>query len=238
MAQANRIEKLYVELDCLLDTRLGTIAQHWPETASAIVASGEFHKREVDNFAGVDTDAYQQAYSRRNVVTLMHSVATNLFGYLLKILGQLETQALLRPYHDSVAIDVNIHPYVLSAAEKEEMVKMIAHRIRGLARVSLVDIKPEQLDPKHCKSSYGAMFMYDPWTWMNLQSDAFATTRLPEVILYAPKIYTNRRPSDDELAQLTKDAPHPFTAMEMYSSPIVGLTLIEVANFSSSIRPS
>jgi hypothetical protein len=237
-AQAIKVEKLLVELDCLLDTRLGTCGLISAETTEAMLASGKYHSREIDVFDGFDMEEFRRVYNRRDTNTLANSVATNLFKFLLEIIGQLSRQALARPYLDAVEVEVNTHPYTLSDAEKEMMVKVIAHRIRNLAKVSLVDIAPEKLDPKYCKASFGAMFMYDPWTWLNLQTDAFITTRLPEVLLYAPKLYTHKRPSDDELERLTKDAPHPFLAAEMQSSPLVGLTLIDVAYFSSSVRPS
>jgi hypothetical protein len=256
MANAGKSEGILIGLDELLDTRMGTIGILSPETARTIIASESYSKREIDHFDGVNDIEYKMAYSERTALTLRNSIMTGVVFHLQGLLGQLKEQAVAGPTHDSIVVHVNCHPYRLSESEKKEMARVVLFRLtngaqysvlgRDLVSVEVIDMTPEELTPAHCKASYGAMYMYNPWTWMNLHTDAFKSTRIPEVILYAPRLYFQRKPTAQELQEFetqfkldtnAKSVPDQFTWMEMQASPLVGVTHIDVSYFSSSVRP-
>lgn len=254
MAHSGKVAGVLVDVDCLLDTRLGTVAKLSPELARKLVSSDEYFTREEDRFEGVGDILYKNAYLNRDKQTLTNSVMTAMVtGWLRALLSQLKDQALTQPNHDSIRVDVNLHPYQFSDVEREELVRVLKYRFDGpkadpafshLLSVEIIDRAPEQLEPSFCKSNYGAMVMYDPWTWMNLHAEAFKTVRLPEVLLYAPRIYFHRKPTAEELREFEMQfrmesgtkPPDQFTWMEMRASPIVGVTLVDPAYFSSSVR--
>jgi hypothetical protein len=251
MAYANKAEGLYIELDALLDTRLGTIAKLSNEAAQSIVSSDSYFSRDMDLFEGVNQIEYLNSYLTRDKMTLKKSVMTNAITFLKSVVRQLILQAVSGPTHDRVFVHVNTYPYAFSQDEVEELEAVVLYRLNEgidpdspgyqLLSVQRVHFSTKELTPQHCKSHYGAMFMYDPWNWMNLHSKTFEKVRLPEVLLYCPKLYFNKRPSPEEIKDIKSQAPNApdvFTATEMQTSPLVGLTYLDVAQFSSSIRLS
>jgi hypothetical protein len=73
------------------------------------------------------------------------------------------------------------------------------------------------------------MYHYDQW--MEAHAKAFETTRLGDVTLFGPALYS-KKPTDDELAREIKEAAHPFVAAEMLASPLIHLKLIPAQHFS------
>lgn len=221
---------VYVELDVLLDTRLGTLARISDEIASAVLLSGNYHTRVSDDFPGVDKDVYQQQYKNRDVETLRKSVVTNAVPFLRHLVVVLTEQAIARPYHDGVKVVLNTFPYQLTGVEQEEILLCVKHWLNDHAHVELVFIHPTDLTPLHCTQQYSMMFVYEYAEWLNLHTPAFAHTPIPSVDMYAPELYS-KVPTEEELAQVTREAMHPFRATEVYVSSLIGLKLIEIQHF-------
>jgi hypothetical protein len=235
MANKNEtLQAIYVELDVLLDTRLGTLARIGQDVAARILGTGSYHTRQSDDFEGVSKDQFQELYSARDTLTLAHSTVTGAILWLKRLAGVLADQAIERPYHDGIQIVVNTYPYQLTSEEQGQMVEAIAAWIRTTVttKVELVSIATKDLTPLHCKSSYAMMMIYDYQLWMETHSDAFKQHRLPEVTLFGPMIYAHKVPTAEELEKAVKEAAHPFMATEMLASPLIDLKLIDVKFFS------
>jgi hypothetical protein len=222
---------VYVELDVLLDTRLGTIARISEDAAIKTLENG-YHTREIDMFEFVDTEAFKTLYAQRDSSTLSKSMCSGAIELIRDLVGLLSEQAQLTPYHSGARVVVNTYPYSLSAEEQSEIGKAIAVWMNGLALVELVDLKPEELTPNHCKSNFAMMLMYEYEHWMEMHTEAFRTTQLPEVKLLVPMLYFKARPSAEELAQCIKEAAHPMHALEIQASPLIGLQMTDVKYFS------
>ncbi len=231
MTTSNKIETILVELDCILDTRLGTLAKMGVDTAVRALQNA-YHTREHDVFEGVDTEEFKRAYRERNVETLQHSGLTLLSTMLRGLAQNLSEMAITRPYFDGVKIAVNTYPYQLNPELVEAIGKAVAVHVGSTAPVELVTISPQALTPTHVKANYAMLFMYDFQAWMEVHAQAFATTRLPDVSLIAPALYFGERPDQKTLQDLVRDAAHPFAAMTMLASGLVGLELIDIKYFS------
>ncbi|MNU19599.1 hypothetical protein D3C71_78300 [compost metagenome] len=230
-SQDNR-QNIYVELDVLLDTRLGTIARLSKDAAVKTLQS-DYHTRVVDSFDHVDMAEYKALYAQRDGDTLSMSMLSGAVPFLRDVTAALAEQASSRPYHNGGKLIVNTHPYTstLSPKELDDIGRAIAARMDGHAPVELVDISPESLTPYHCKHHFAMMMVYDFGAWMEMHSSAFRTTRLPEVTLYSPRIY-HEIPREEELQSVTKEIMHPVQAMEQLAAPIIALKLIDIKNFS------
>jgi hypothetical protein len=231
MAGNKKIETILVELDCLLDTRLGTIERMGVEHAARVLTPA-YLARQQDVFDGVDRDEFRRLYQARDVETLKHSKLTNLATRLRDLTTALSEMAIARPYFDGVKIAVNTYPYQLDAETSEAVGKAVAVWAGGVVPVELVSIRPEQLTPALVKTSFAMLFMYEYERWMDMHAEAFKDTRLNEVHLIAPALYFNEQPDEKVLKGLVRDAAHPFVAMTMLASPLVGLELIDVKYFS------
>lgn len=228
----NSIGVIYVELDVLLDTRLGTIAKINPDTAAAVLERGDYHTREEDVFEGIDTALFKEQYQQRDTTTLARSLVTEGIQLVRHLVGVLTEQTIVRPYQDGIKIVVNVYPYKLDGEEKDQIGRAIAAWMQGLAPVELVDIHPEHLTPLHCKTSYAMMLVYDYDSWMSLHAAAFEQVRLNEITMFVPALYFGKKPTAEELEQTVKEAAHPMRAIEMLASPLIDLKLIDVKFFS------
>lgn len=226
-----KIEAVLVELDCLLDTRLGTIARLSPEAAVTALQNG-YHNRSIDTFTGVDSEAFKQLYAQRDEQTLMVSTVTNLTLSLARLVAGIADQIFSRPFHNGVEMIVNLYPYLLNEEVQTEIGRAIAARIVDHCPVKLVRITPEELTPQHCKAAYAMMVMYDPHTWMNLHAEAFKYTQIREIALLAPAIYFNKVPTVEELSHAVAKNAHPLQAIQKLAASLVGLDLIDIEYFS------
>lgn len=225
---------VYVDLDSLLDTRLGTLARIGEELAEKVLANG-YHSRDIDVFEFVDMQHYQNLYAQRDSLTLSKSMCTGVIRIVRQLAAALTEQAIDRPYHAGPKIVVNLHPYseTLSVEEKDEMRKAIAAWLLGTsAQVELLSVEHKSLTPELVRANnIASMFMYHYDQWMEAHAKAFETTRLGDVTLFGPAIFS-KKPTDEELAREIKEAAHPFVAAEMLASPLIHLKLIPVQHFS------
>lgn len=225
---------ILVGLDELLDTRLGTIARLRDEAALATLEAG-YHTRKQDSFQFVDMQSYRDLYTQRDSVTLSKSMCTGVVPMLRQLVVALTEQAIETPRHTGAKIVVNLHPYseTLSVEEKDEILKAVKVWMSGtLADVSLDSFSPESLTPELLKAmNVASMFMYHHEEWMNAQTKAFETTRVPEITLFGPALYSIL-PTEEQLAKEIKEAAHPLVALEMLASPLVHLQLLPVKHFS------
>jgi hypothetical protein len=240
MANANKVERILVSLECLLDTRLGTVGTFDPRGAERLSTDKKYLRREVDVYEGIDMDRFHAAYAARAAngqEVLKHSTLTGMVLFLRSKVIELAEQASISPLFDGVEIEVNSYPFLLGDAVKAELVKCLNVWLTGFAPITIIYADPNSLTPKHCKQRYAMLVDYDWNAWMNLHSDAFNEVRLPEVLFFAPRLYfTGVLPDQKELEEVMRNAPHPFDAMEMQASPIVGLKLIDIAHFSGILR--
>lgn len=225
---------ILVGLDELLDTRLGTIARLRQEAALSTLENG-YHDRKQDSFQFVDMQQYRDLYTQRDSTTLSLSMCTGVIQLLRELAVTLTEQAIETPRHTGAKIVVNLHPYSenLTVEEKDEILKAVKVWLGGtMTEVILDSISPESLTPELLKAmNVASMFMYHHDEWMEAQTRAFETTRVPEITLFGPALYSIT-PTEEQLAKEIKEAAHPLVALEMLASPLVHLQLIPVKHFS------
>lgn len=231
MDAGGKREGIYVELDVLLDTRIGTLAQLNQQWAINAIQNG-YHTRAADEFPDISQEDFRVAYRNRTNEVLTFSTRTNATNILKPLVISLTEQAVSRPYHDGVSIIVNTWPYEMAENVMDEVRTAIEALTLGLGPVELIRMSPEELTPSHCKSSYAAMLMYDYETWLNAHGEAWKTTRIQEITVFAPRIHFAKKPTDEELQEILANTVHPFQAIEVITSPLVELRLMDVGFFS------
>lgn len=238
-----KTQTILVELDCLLDTRLGTLNRLDPAAVDRVLFSGKYHERESDEFDGVDMERYRALYVARNRETLMHSAPTNCFAFVREFVGMLRNQALElnNPMAGEIKIAVNLWPYQLSEEEVSEVGKSLAVRLGGVAPVELVYLSTADLTPDHVRNSYHTLVMYEYDPWLSMHYDIDPTKHslkelmkrlLVDITLFSPAIYHRKPPDADTLAKLLKESTHPLIEAELLGGTIIGLHLVDVEFFS------
>lgn len=225
------LQSIYVDLDSLLDTRIGTISKISDEAALNVLLN-DYHSREIDVFKDIDMGLYKELYAKRDIETLKRSYCTSMVKVIKDIAIGLNEQAIMRPFHEGAKITVNYYPYNLNSDEIEEFRKVITMWINGVSDVELITISTKDLTPLLCRNTYALLIMYDYDNWLNTHATSFAKTLMPETTLLGPALYFNKKPTEDELANAIKKHSHPFRATETLASALIGLELIDVKHFS------
>lgn len=237
---------LLVELDCLQDTRIATIARIDQMAAQTALSSG-YHTRESDHFPWVDMKLFKELYAKRDRTTLAHSAPTNMLlvvRELLKLMVKNNEIANHPTRIHPISLSINTYPYELSKEEQEAILAVYSSRFGDICPVELVTYSPASLSPAFIRQNYATMVMYDPHTWLNLHYtadpatvdlQAFMKTLLHDVTLIAPAIYYQEAPSQQEIeeiqSELGKDA-NPLEVTLRLARSLVGLQLIDVSLFS------
>ena len=233
LGQTGKEETIYVELDCILDTRLATVARLNPGAATALL-NGDYYTRCQDKFEGVDHAAYKELYAKRDGETLRRAMHTDILPLISHLASTLREQAIKRPFHDGGAFVVNYWPYNLAPEVVEAIRRAITVRVAGMGSVFLRSIAPKELTPKYCKQHYSMMVMYDYGTWLDLHGKAFEKVRIPDISMLAPALYfMDELPSEKDMAQFKAEGMHPLKAVELATAAFIELTLIDIKYFSA-----
>lgn len=250
---------IYVSLDAILDTRIGTVDKLCGTDVAMQVLSENYHSRQDDKFPAVkrfleakaqefsplvdqvpsnNVDAYKEAYAKRDTETLLRSTLTGAMDFLQDITRVLMQQAISRPYHDGVRIVVNTYPYKLDEEEQQFVLAGLAAKMNAFTKVGIpfeleTIVKSDaELTPKYCKENFSAMLMYEYENWFFAQQRAFIQSPAPEVTLYAPAIYHVQTPTEEELEECKRNLWTPFETVMKTARGWIDLKLIDVEHFS------
>lgn len=223
-------QKILVELDCLLDTRIGTVAMISDDLATAVL-DNDYHERDEDKFEGVDPEQFKTLYANRNVDTLKHSTITCFMPLLRHLCTLIHEEALSRPYHSGPEVVINIYPYFMMNDVADAISIAVKKWVGIMTPVKVVRIEPKELTPRACKD-YSLLVMYNPTEWFNIQLEELLKSHLRDVALYIPQMYHNKTETDEEIKKIEEEAVHPFVALELFMKPLIDVTLIDVTYFS------
>lgn len=224
-------QKIFVSLDAILDSRIGTIAKINQELATKVL-EGNYIGRESDNFPYVDKETFDREYKNRDIETLKHSIATAMLPFLKNLCDQLYEQAIVMPYHSGPEIVLNVHPYDVDPELADMFKKLIGVWMVKPVPISVISVKPEELSPEHCVENYALMILYDYNAWLDLHLPAMEKVKMSNVTMFVPAIYFRKQPTKEELTELMKTAMHPFVSLELMVKPVLDLNLIDVKYFS------
>lgn len=211
--KGTRIIKFLVELDAILDTRVGLMDTLDPESAVKLVANPKYYERQVDKFeplCGMDDDIWKQAWKTRGIETLKHSLNSPTIDLLHYMVTEVEFRAVEDPTLTGAMVDLNIYPYKLSPEEREALAMAVAQRVGVNAPIRIYNQPAEYFTPNLVRTEYYAMLMYDHNAWFKAhQRELFATELgIPAVTMYAPKLALEEMPPP-ELCDFTKHGARP-----------------------------
>lgn len=223
---------VYVDLDSLLDTRLGTVARLSPEDAVRLQCSPEYYSREENLFEGVDTVAWNTLFKERDTETLSKSMATQMVLELKRIVSDIQADNHLRPLdqgRDKVKITVNTYPYSLTPEERGDIEDVILSHIDELCPVEVVRLRPEDLTVQRIKDVYSVLIMYDYGEWLESQTQNFRKCQLTDVVLIAPTLWFKDKISAAEMEEYgLTHANESFLLLENVAKGLIDLQLMDI----------
>lgn len=195
---------IIVDLDALLDTRLGTLVKHKKECVVKYMdrkANTDvlYLSRDIDEFEGMDRNEFEQAYKERNVETLKKSLRTNCYDMLRELLADCLVQVSEHPEYRGVKIYLNTWPYTdLTEDEIAGFKQSVWQYCDGQAMVEQVCLSPEKLDCLWIWNNVLFIIKYDWVDWFKLREAEFMHRGIPCVKLIVPAIYLEHLPTEEE----------------------------------------
>lgn len=233
-----KLAKVYVSLDSLMDTRAAVLTVLNTEFAYKVTSSDLYHLRDEDVFGCADMgtlnkELYQKIERTRRRDLLPNAMRTRMFEFLEQLMTKLFLDALHTPYHSSVAIDVNYYPFELNEDEQLLMVASIGESLKGLYTVNLINKSPAELDIDYVRENYRAMIMYQYHDWMNHWDKEIKTKPLKDLTIFTPRLHHIRAITEEEIkeAGFEKFNLDPFTLLQLLLKTTVLIQHLPIALF-------
>lgn len=238
-------KRILIDLDAILDTRLGIINKLQPELLERVAESSEYRLRKRDSFdwvPGLQSSKLIDAWKNRDSELLPYStmsllMAVELTNHLLEwdeiIMGN-------SPTVSKVSILVNMHPYDdLPDEVKDKICYAIALRlgVNDPSDVKAVTWATESISLKELeKNSVVSYFVYDFDNWIshlypddeNIDYEKTGFETYHDLSVIAPKLYTDAKDLDEVLNESHPDIGKldPFNATIQCFAPCFQLDFI------------
>ena len=234
-------EVILIELDALLDTRLGTISL-MDEALARKMLDLDYPNRISDEFNllldEIDMSVYNKAYADRDIETLYYSAPTDITLFLNQLINNLIRDGVKgNPQFEGVDVQINTYPYQLTKELEDEFATCIAASLRLDIDVKLVYHSYKDMTTDFIVANkWTFMVMYNFAQWFksvfgNLSTPPRCT---PRTVVLAPMLVGCVK---DVLGELEKEIPckaraSPFDAMQIAMADVIGVRFLPVADFS------
>lgn len=229
----NDTEDIYLDLDVILDTRLGTLATLGDEHAVSALNSGVYHKRGIDEYVGITIEAFKAAYAKRDIDTLKRSVLTNMVFFLRRLIKDSLLTAVIQQKVEKMCFTINVYPYDFSDPDLVEMlIGCIRFHTYSASSVRIVSIPNEDLTPEFCVQSFQIMIRYDWVSWIDKHREFFEKKGIPGMTVIVPEIFYDAIPDQDDIDRLDLKKKNPFRMTETITAPLFRLKHMPISLFS------
>ena len=186
-------QKALIDINTLLDTRLGVLARLNSAAANSIVRSDWYPIRDTDRFDRVSDgviskEMFDEMYNKFEVETLSNSLMTNLIYILRSDVKDIFPKYQLKEINGKITFDINVYPYRLLDEEKEIIKRAISHYLTEPASVNVVDIAYHLLTPTGIALNYDMMTIYNYEDWLKYHHEALLTNPIEDFTIFYPRI--------------------------------------------------
>lgn len=195
---------VYIDLDSLLDTRLGTIAKYDKDIAISNLDNNDYYTRTTEDFIGIDKSIFDELYKNRDIDTLKESTITNIVFIIREFTLGLIKLVADHPIYDRIKVYVNTYPYILNNDENNDLIEIIRGYTFDTCDVSVIHKSFKELDCMWVYLNVQHMFIYHYNDWLNERGKELSHRGLPELSVYCPKIYFSHTPTNEEKEELDK----------------------------------
>jgi hypothetical protein len=226
-------ENIYLDLDTILDTVMGTLAKMGTEHAVAALNSGRYHKRMIDEFDNITKEQFREEYNKRDIETLKMSVLTNLVYFLRRLVKDSLISSIIHQRVEKMCFTVNVYPYNFDDPGLVEMlIACIRFHTYSTSSVRIVSIPPEELTPEYCAQNFQIMIKYDWINWVDKHKPFFEKKGIPGVTVVVPEIFYEAVPTTEDIDRLDMKKKNPFRMTEEIVAPLFRLKHMPISLFS------
>lgn len=231
---------IYITLDSLLDTRLGTLIKINNKFAFNVSNNEKYYNRQIDDFeddelGSLSKDNYDKVYSTFKNEIIHLSLKTKMYKFLKELCGILLEKTIATPYGSDIEVHVNIHPFNLNDEEIKLLSKAISFHLNNLYSVKIINISLEDLNCKHVKENYCAMIMYNYGEWMNLHQLQMQKREVKNVALYIPRINFVRLLTEEEVKDCTTDQGDIFDTLSIIVREFITMQFLPISLYCADL---
>lgn len=230
--------KYLINLDVLLDARLGAVSVLDPQYAQKLLFDG-WTKRKDDRALAKSSSftlaEYEKLLNSGDVEVLANSLPTLITNYIYKTIRESERESIVGDCVNKHCVLINTHPYQLNKEEIDELKDIVEHRIPNAHSVEVMCTPIHFLSPSYLKGLEVTHFVnYHFAKWLDFFTEDLVNSPLPSLVMLCPKLLTkNVEEMDDPAmaAELIKELC-PFSAMELQFVMLLSLRFIDIEYFS------
>lgn len=226
------INGLYVELDCLIDTRLSLLYDIDKDLIAGLIKDGTYHSRYRDTFGYIGSNLFNYLYKNRNSNILDNPSPTEINTFVADYCFEANQTAKGYGSNKEVTVYLNLYPYNLSEENKELLIMGLINSVGTKINVELINKPYTEITPSFVSKNIGLMVMYNGLSWIEYftQNNMLQTISLPDVILATPMLIKNRLIIDEkELDRFFKD-------ISKNIEPLIGLVFLPTNMFSIIVK--
>lgn len=235
---------ILVDLDVILDTRIGVLSQLYPEATAKLINNPLYRTRQTDEFNlidnTIDLDTYRKAYANRDVNALMRAVPTEMLLEFVMILDSLLDEILgPNPENKVIKIEINTYPYNLSSEECEHIAHCFRAHTKTPFEIKTVYIPYDNMSlPMLEQCNYAALFLYD---FDRFQYSVFTKNfketdkPLPQVTVMVPRICASLQKYDEACQEKLPNGEQlePFEFLRLHYSKLMAFQFLGADRFSA-----
>ena len=223
-------QRILIELDCLIDSPLAVLAQHWPEIfAKEDIAS---YRTRTDDFFwkrwGMTKEAWLEKYQSRDETTLYDAVPTELMVNIREVIGVAAMRGVTSPIYEHAEVHLNTWPYRLPDDVKREMREVLRELLLESVVVHVVDIDTKDLTPQFLKENYEVVFTRDLMGWLATHPNV-GEHPIARVVFNYPAVMHTDDPEIIEKA--VREKSNPFTTAKAVMAPFITMEALDVQLF-------
>jgi len=226
---------LLLDLDALMDTRMGTLMLLDPELSKTL-SPEKYRARTMDDFeeitdGRVTNKAFQERYAKRDYDVLRRSIVTGVLPVLLTYIAGLEERLVRQVDVAGIRIDLNIWPYSLPGPLIEMYKNCLTALVPPYVEVHVVSHSPESLSPEALSRQYSGWVTYHFHPWLELHNETLLVKPINGVSVILPKLYYRELGEEDELTGELQGADR-HGLLELVMEDYIHLEHIPVSDFS------
>lgn len=223
--------RILVDIDCLLDTRLGLVRTRFPDKFQHIEM--EIYRQRMSEVwaKAIGINDWEAEYATRDVTVLSNSRPTAFVEVLNDIIEQELIAMKLGQPTEPPTLSVNYSPYDLSEAERREFTRAFTDLFPVIS-VEVVKRPVRTLDPITLTRNWDCWFMYDWYGWIEANM-ARLQNRIPKFVINRPALFTPEM-TPEVAATLKELEGNPFDELKKALAEFITVDTLDVSIFSEN----
>lgn len=184
---------LLIDLDAMLDTRMGTLVDMHPDLSKILPINAYRHRKKDDwtTLTGgeITTEMFNERYAARDIYTLRRSIITGIIPIVITYIDSLTARFFRGVNVKSVNVDINTYPYILPGPIAESFKNCLRVLLPTYVSVGMGHFTPEKMTPEFLKNSYSGWATYEFHHWLNMHHESLLVHPINGVSVIIPKLF-------------------------------------------------